>query len=555
MMKHTDTLSVVEFHAYVDSQLADDQYEEIEKRLIDSPETIVNLQNCLLINERLQQCFGDLDLLSENELETGDHELEEPEFIEHSERIPPADNIKYIPIEPALSNHTDQDMNGAENTALDSFAELDSLALHEPTHAPLEIESDTILPAEISDVSLLPELEVVDLNVPSLEIEIPELGFTSTDISELKASTTVGFPELGAHAEIEESVAQIPPVLLNSAAYLESEPPEHSREEDIDVDNFLKGINETHMVDNHPSAMTQTSLSRDIFAPPESSSSFFASIKLALIRLLIKIKGPSASHRHMQALENKMDANIQDFEIDINEAIESTPKFRFWRFRVQHAADDALESVKEQLEPMAPTVSPWLRKVNAITFAANAELRKIPFLDKTLNHSYWILGGVIVGIFLGAWAFSTENGINQQEREQLAIDAHLYFLKQGANVADGGTDDFEKNMIWLQKHWGKRVKNIDVSTTSKFRRKGATLLPTRKGYASMQVFENFNSERISVYVSRLNNNPENSRIRCHIAKRVDGICSWNHNSLNYIVLGNLSLSRVRHFSSSITSKL
>ena len=53
MIKHTDILSVAEFHAYVDSQLSDSQYETIEKRLIESPETIINLQNCLLINERL----------------------------------------------------------------------------------------------------------------------------------------------------------------------------------------------------------------------------------------------------------------------------------------------------------------------------------------------------------------------------------------------------------------------------------------------------------------------------------------------------------------------
>jgi len=554
-MKHTDTLSLVEFHAYVDSELADDQYEEIEKRLVDSPETIINLQNCLLINERLQQCFGGPDLLSEDELETDDQEIDEFEFIEHTELIAPADNIEYIPIEPALSSLTDQDMDNAENSALDSFAELDSLALHEPTHVPLEMEPDTILPAEILDASLLPELEVAELHAPSLDVEVPELGFTSTDIPELEVSTTVDFPELGAHAEIEEPVTQRPPVLLNSAAYPEPEPQEHSPEEDIDVDDFLKGINETHMVDNHLTAMTQASLSKDIFASPESPSRFFAPIKLALIRLLTKIKGSSKSHQHTQALENKMDANIQDFEIDINEAIESTPKFRFWRFRVQHAADEALESVKEQLEPMAPTVSPWLRKVNAITFAINSELRKIPIFDKILNQSYWILGGLIVGAFLGAWAFSAENGINQQEREQLAIDTHLYFLEQGANVADGGTDDFEKNMIWLKKRWGKRVTNIDVSITSKFRRKGATLLPTRKGYASVQIFENFSSERVTVYVSRLDNGTENTRVRCHISKKVDGICSWNHNSLNYVVLGNLSLSRVRHFSSSITTKL
>jgi len=221
---------------------------------------------------------------------------------------------------------------------------------------------------------------------------------------------------------------------------------------------------------------------------------------------------------------------------------------------MQHAADDALDSVKEQLEPMAPTVSPWLSKTNAVFSSVNTTVRKIGFIDKTLNHSYWILGGITFGLLLGAWLFSSSGGISKGDVQTLAIDTHLYFLEQGANVVEGGSDDFEKNMLWLQQRWGQRVTDCNLAETQ-FRRKGATLLPTPKNNASVQIFDNFDNERITVYVSKVIGEPENSRIRCHITDKIDGVCNWTRGTLSYIVLGNLSLSRVRHFSSLIASQI
>jgi len=251
MIKHTDTLSIAAFHAYVDSQLTDHQYEDIEKRVVDSPETIVSLQNCLLINEKLQTCFNgpevdfdvDSDSEVETETETNAEDERETEAATADRQASPSvskNSFKYIPPEPTLSNITEQEF---DSTPEDAFAKIDSLELHQEVQAETDTEIGTILPARDSEDALIPEL-----NVPQLDLAEPEI--TQPEMAESE------IPEL-----------EIP--VLTHSAYTEPHS-EAAPEADIDVDVFLKGINETHMIDNTVSPMSHESLSKDIFAvsPP-----------------------------------------------------------------------------------------------------------------------------------------------------------------------------------------------------------------------------------------------------------------------------------------------
>ena len=59
----TDKLSTESFHAFIDEQLTDEQYVQVEAQLDEIPEKIEEIQQCQIINERLNQNFYDFVIL------------------------------------------------------------------------------------------------------------------------------------------------------------------------------------------------------------------------------------------------------------------------------------------------------------------------------------------------------------------------------------------------------------------------------------------------------------------------------------------------------------
>ena len=53
----TDKLSTESFHAFIDEQLTDEQYAQVEAQLDAIPEKIEEIQQCHIINERLREVF------------------------------------------------------------------------------------------------------------------------------------------------------------------------------------------------------------------------------------------------------------------------------------------------------------------------------------------------------------------------------------------------------------------------------------------------------------------------------------------------------------------
>ncbi len=53
----TDKLSTESFHAFIDEQLTDEQYAQVEAQLDEIPEKIEEIQQCHIINERLREVF------------------------------------------------------------------------------------------------------------------------------------------------------------------------------------------------------------------------------------------------------------------------------------------------------------------------------------------------------------------------------------------------------------------------------------------------------------------------------------------------------------------
>jgi len=207
-------------------------------------------------------------------------------------------------------------------------------------------------------------------------------------------------------------------------------------------------------------------------------------------------------------------------------------------------------TVSGQLQPYNRDAPTWINRLNHTLNAVS----KVSFVAKALKQKYWILASLTVGLLLGNLLFSEATSTGDDKLEILAIDTHLYYVEQGRNAIDAGADDFEANMQWLDRYWGKHVKVFDVSTGTKFRRKGAILIPSMSGYASVQTFQNINNEQLTLFVSRLDDAAKDSHIRCHTSEKVKGLCSWNKDSLAYFVIGDITLSRIRLFSTLIASQ-
>ncbi|MFV2057642.1 MAG: hypothetical protein ACC707_14340 [Thiohalomonadales bacterium] len=508
MSSGTYTLSKKDFHAYIDGQLTEPQYEKIEKRLDESPHIIRELQNCLLINERIQSCFGGLD---ETKEEVND-EID-VEFANMGDAMVSLEDLETIL--PGSDELDEKFFKNLKSTEDDTAINLTRSNTLRPPPSQPKVAMDKI------DNENLPELalEPTDTILPSTN---PELNFGA---KRSRSSDTAASHETAT-----------PPVLTNSA-YSPKKKAETSvtNSEDIDVDNFLKGINETHMVD-HTHQLTRQSLRKDIFSPSSATSAISIFIKNLVIRMNNGLRHKINSRR-----TNSSDGeSANDIIFDANTDIE-----------IPELGDEHMVgAVGGQLQPYTHSLPTWINRLNHSfeTFS------KVSIIAKALKQKYWILVSLTVGLLLGNLLFSEATNTGHGELEALATDSHLYYVEQGRNAIDAGMDDFEANMQWLDQYWGKQVKVFDISAGTQFRRKGAILIPSISGYASVQTFQNINNEQLTLFVSRLDDASEDSHIRCHTSEKVAGLCSWNKDSLAYFVIGDITLSRIRLFSTLIASQ-
>ena len=101
----TDKLSTESFHAFIDEQLTDEEYVQVEAQLDAIPEKIEEIQQCHIINERLREVFDPIveEPLPEDLYELAiyglDNQREDVETAEQQE----IDPISYLELEEDLA--------------------------------------------------------------------------------------------------------------------------------------------------------------------------------------------------------------------------------------------------------------------------------------------------------------------------------------------------------------------------------------------------------------------------------------------------------------------
>lgn len=318
-------------------------------------------------------------------------------------------------------------------------------------------------------------------------------------------------------------------------------------DESIDIENFLKGISEVDSVQDGSTVRTGRRTSRNNnmqYLYPENDN-----ILVTIFTTLKKFNFISWLRRSRQPIQKNVPRLGLDFDLNINVAIKQTPKWQFWKNRIQNAADDAVDNVFEHIETLSPPKNSLLDKIKQQLITLNLRRSKATPFKAVYGQKYWILSGLLIGILLTTLLSSPTTTLGRESIEHLAIDSHLFFANEAINMIEAGEVDFKNQIVWLQKRGGTPLKEFDTFD-SPFHKKGATLVPTWADYAGIQVFENSDKERITLYASQWNGE-EDENIHCRIPNELDGLCTWVSNSMVYIVVGNLSLSRVKQFTAII----
>lgn len=182
-------------------------------------------------------------------------------------------------------------------------------------------------------------------------------------------------------------------------------------------------------------------------------------------------------------------------------------------------------------------------------------------VEKVSPENRMTIGGAIllvIGLVIGGSSvsiFEASSGVISNDKiEQLAIDAHILYTQQNQNFAGNPSTSITESMQWLSARIGRHIRLADVQLAD-FKHQRAIVMPTMVSYATANIFENINKEKITLFISGNIDSVNNSPLTCRIPTGVDGLCSWVQDSVSYVAVGNLSLSRVRDFSQAIANKL
>lgn len=189
-------------------------------------------------------------------------------------------------------------------------------------------------------------------------------------------------------------------------------------------------------------------------------------------------------------------------------------------------------------------------KNSVVTAISNIQLKNNP---KMLAGAALVVGLVIVSLIVtvGGGAGDT---ISNQRIDKLAIDTHLLNTQFNTKmVADADSAIIEK-LQWFSVRVGRQVRLGDIRVEG-FDFKKVTVIPTMASFAAANVFENKSGQRVTLLAIPDVESTSESALSCRIPAEIDGLCVWVKDSVRYVAVANLSLSRVRSFSEQVIAKL
>jgi len=246
-----------------------------------------------------------------------------------------------------------------------------------------------------------------------------------------------------------------------------------------------------------------------------------------------------------------MDFGLQgDEPVSSNLANKFGDRLKFYKQKIADMRANALERESLDVDKDLPAFEKFKNSVgtpfNSIQLDNNLKMGAVAVLAIGL-----VLGGILVAISDGS-----SQKINNDRVEALAIDSHLVNAQFNTKiVADADSAIIEK-LQWFSARVGRQIRLADIKVED-FEFKKVSVMPTMASFAATNIFENKAGQRITLMAVPDIEGIIDAPISCRVPPEpeIDGLCVWVKDSVRYVAVASLSLSRVRSFSEQIIENL
>ena len=224
------------------------------------------------------------------------------------------------------------------------------------------------------------------------------------------------------------------------------------------------------------------------------------------------------------------------------------------QLKVEHKENEDVALTEQEFEEALKHNARFKQLVTS----SGEQLKRRNRLLATLLAVVGVTLGVAVGILLDwdkrLFPGDTHTAEITPVLEKLAVDSHHIYSTREMPL-DITADPYlqESYVPWIKTKLAGGVKRMAFRSLG-FTDVSAFIIPTPNDYASVTVFQNKHLERISVFNAQVAMSDSAGQFHCKIPQDIDGMCSWVHNSVLFIVVGDISLSRVREFAEAIVEQ-
>ena len=255
-----------------------------------------------------------------------------------------------------------------------------------------------------------------------------------------------------------------------------------------------------------------------------------------------------------ETLSPETDIGMMDFGLDDDAPDSSNLVSKF---------GDTLKFYKQKIAEMranALDTGDWETSNEVSTFAKYKNIGS-DFVNriKLKSNLNAVFAAVVVAVlFLGVLIFAFVSGtgdvITSNRVDKLAIDAHILNTQFNSKIVPDADSAIIEKLQWFSARVGRKIRLADIKVED-FEFKKVSVMPTMASFAATNIFENKAGQRITLVVIPDIEGLIESPLSCRIPSDVDGLCVWVKDSVRYVAVANLSLSRVRSFSEQIIGNI
>ncbi len=184
----------------------------------------------------------------------------------------------------------------------------------------------------------------------------------------------------------------------------------------------------------------------------------------------------------------------------------------------------------------------------------NQLTRRISILLITLENSFRdvnlfaaaiiITLGIVIGINIHSNTDAvTIAPINKGYVESQAIQAHLFYRKEGRSNLEVNKENQHRLLNWVSGRLGKEIRLIDFSEMG-YSNAGMMLVPAMDNFAMVTVYEDDQGLRLTLYVG-LRDAGKTDDNECIARENTKSLCSWANGELQFVVVSDLTVAETR----------